>query len=183
MDWRRLNRAAHRDLGYFCVGLTLLYAITGLLLNHIHDWNPIYAVGGRSVEVGALKAESAEAVAAETLKKLGMDRPVLSTVWSSETGLDIFLEGGDKVSVDLATGLAWEETVKKRTISSSLNDLHLNRPRGGWTFIADLYAVALSALAVTGALLAFRKGSVSRRGVLLTGVGIAAALLSLLFVI
>jgi hypothetical protein len=40
VSWRQLNRAVHRDVGYLCAGLTVVYALTGVLLNHLHDWNP-----------------------------------------------------------------------------------------------------------------------------------------------
>lgn len=180
MEWRRINRGVHRDLGYFCVGLTLLFAVTGLLLNHIHDWNPMYAIAGQAADVGRIDAKNADEAAAVVLKRLSIDRVPLSTIWASETSLEIFLEGGDKIGVDLSSGKAFVETVKKRTITSRLNDLHLNKPKGGWTWISDLYAVSLAGLAISGALLAFRKNSVSRRGIMLTGLGAAVALLSVL---
>ena len=37
VNWHRLNRVLHRDIGYLAAGMTLLYALTGILLNHIHD--------------------------------------------------------------------------------------------------------------------------------------------------
>ena len=40
--WRRWNNVLHRDLGYFCVALTVIYAISGVAVNHIHHWNPNY---------------------------------------------------------------------------------------------------------------------------------------------
>ena len=33
-------RALHRDIGYFSVGLTVIYAASGLAVNHIADWGP-----------------------------------------------------------------------------------------------------------------------------------------------
>jgi hypothetical protein len=34
----------HRDLGYVCVGLTLVYAVSGVAVNHVRDWNPNYRI-------------------------------------------------------------------------------------------------------------------------------------------
>ena len=31
---RRWNNLLHRDIGYLCVGMTLIYAISGIVLNH-----------------------------------------------------------------------------------------------------------------------------------------------------
>ena len=33
--WRPWLRAIHRDVGYFSVGLTFIYALSGLAVNHI----------------------------------------------------------------------------------------------------------------------------------------------------
>ncbi len=37
---RPLLRSLHRDAGYLAVGLTLVYALSGLAVNHIKDWDP-----------------------------------------------------------------------------------------------------------------------------------------------
>src|SRR5690606_41194055 len=38
--WRPWLRAIHRDVGYLAVGLTFVYALSGLAVNHIQDWDP-----------------------------------------------------------------------------------------------------------------------------------------------
>ncbi len=35
--WRPTLRALHRDIGYLAVGLTFVYAASGLAVNHIED--------------------------------------------------------------------------------------------------------------------------------------------------
>ena len=35
MKWRKWNIIIHRDLGYLCFGLTILYVISGVAVNHI----------------------------------------------------------------------------------------------------------------------------------------------------
>lgn len=182
MDWRRANRAIHRDLGYLCVGLTLLYAASGVLLNHKHDWNPVYAIRGQWVEIAPPPTGEDSKIASEIAAKFKIDTPVLSTFRHEDGKLDIFLDGGGMITLDSAAGLVKVETVEKRSLTGAINDLHLNRPGKAWTWIADGYAVALGLLAVTGMLLALRKGSVSRRGLALTLAGVALALASLLFV-
>ena len=44
MNWRRWNNIIHRDLGYLCFGLTIIYVISGVAVNHIHDWNHTYKI-------------------------------------------------------------------------------------------------------------------------------------------
>ena len=49
INWRRWNRVLHRDLGYFFFGITLIYSISGIALNHIADWNPSYVITTKEV--------------------------------------------------------------------------------------------------------------------------------------
>ena len=46
---RKWLRILHRDLGYLVAGLTIVYAISGIAVNHVQDWNPNISVE-RSVE-------------------------------------------------------------------------------------------------------------------------------------
>lgn len=41
---RRLLRILHRDFGYFIVGMTVVYGLSGIFLNHQHDFNPNYNI-------------------------------------------------------------------------------------------------------------------------------------------
>src|SRR5205085_7811502 len=36
---RKWLRAIHRDVGYIAVGLTFIYALSGIAVNHITDWS------------------------------------------------------------------------------------------------------------------------------------------------
>lgn len=181
MNWRKINRAVHRDIGYLLVGFTLLYAVTGVLLNHLHDWNPMYAISGTQTSVGPLPGEDDGLLAREVMKRLSLPGEPLSTYRPDENTLDVFLGGGDKLSVNTVTGSVAVERVSRRTLTARLNDLHLNRPRAPWTYVADAYAVLLGVLAVTGALIMAGKGSVSRRGAYLTAAGLLLAAASLAF--
>ena len=40
--FRKVCRWLHRELGYLTVGLTLVYAASGLAVNHAHHWNASY---------------------------------------------------------------------------------------------------------------------------------------------
>ncbi|MGO2479734.1 MAG: PepSY-associated TM helix domain-containing protein, partial [Pseudoalteromonas sp.] len=44
INWYKLNRSLHRDIGYFCIGLVIIFAISGIAVNHKDDWNPNYRV-------------------------------------------------------------------------------------------------------------------------------------------
>lgn len=44
MKIRKLLRILHRDFGYFIVGMTIVYGLSGIYLNHRHDFNPDYKI-------------------------------------------------------------------------------------------------------------------------------------------
>ena len=45
---RKWSRILHRDIGFFFIGTTLIYAISGIALNHLSDWNPNYSVENKN---------------------------------------------------------------------------------------------------------------------------------------
>ena len=55
---RKVCRFVHRELGYFAVGLTLVYAISGLAVNHVHHWNPSYAQSEESFRIDPVDPET-----------------------------------------------------------------------------------------------------------------------------
>ena len=58
MTWRKINRILHRDLGYFFFGMTIIYALSGIALNHIDDWNPSYIIETDQIELEELPADA-----------------------------------------------------------------------------------------------------------------------------
>jgi hypothetical protein len=46
------NRAIHRDLGYFYLGLIISFSVSGIMLNHRLDWHlDQYTVGTREIRL------------------------------------------------------------------------------------------------------------------------------------
>ena len=151
MQWRKLFRALHRDIGYVAVSLTLAYALSGLAVNHIDDWNPSYRFAERDVDLGPLPAGSLDERAAFVVAKLELDRRrVRGHVQETEHELRVFLTDAEEARVDMRTGRGQLKTVAKRAVLFEVNALHLNNLKGVWTWVADLFAVALIVLAITG---------------------------------
>jgi hypothetical protein len=55
ISWRHVNRVLHRDMGYLAVGTTLVYVLSGILLNHVHGWNSNYRVERASETIEPLQ--------------------------------------------------------------------------------------------------------------------------------
>ena len=151
MRWRHLFRVIHRDVGYCAVALTLAYGLSGIAVNHIDDWNPNYSVSERSVEIGPVPDGSLVARAAHVIGKLELDPSTVRTqVMETETELRVFFDDGAEVRIDTKTGRGTQVMVDRRAVWFEVNELHLNNLKGIWTWIADIFAVALMLLALTG---------------------------------
>lgn len=181
MVWRKWNRLLHRDLGYLCAGLTLVYAASGLALNHVSDWNPNYDIRRENVVLGDLPPgePGTDAWGREVLQALGVAADYRGTFRPDPATVDLFVDGGT-VSVDLGTGEATVEVVRARPVLRRVNFLHLNEARRLWTWMADVYAVALFLLALTGLFVVKGRKGITGRGAWLTGMGLAIPLAFLL---
>lgn len=181
--WRRWNAAIHRDLGYLCAGLTVVYAISGVAVNHTADWNPNYRTVERTVALdGDLAAgdPGAPAFAAAVLERLGVEEESRGSFRPDPGTLQIFLGEGTSVTVDVAAHTATLEAVRDRRGLRQVNFLHLNHPKRLWTWMADAYALALALLAVTGLFVLRGRNGITGRGAWLTAIGVAVPALFLL---
>jgi len=176
LPWRRWNAALHRDIGFLAVGLTLVYAISGLAVNHMAHWNPNYRRVVKTFEIGSLNKELPEdQLAAETLARLKIEAKARAAFQPDEDTLEIYMKEG-KYAVDLPTGKVLYEANLPRPVLLAMNRLHLNTPKQAWTWIADLYALSLIALAVTGLFILKGPKGIAGRGAWLTALGCAIPL-------
>ncbi len=180
MKLRRINRAVHRDLGYFFFGMCIIYGISGIALNHRHHWNPNFIIKQTGFNV-ALDAESEEVMdwVEASLKEINEEGSYKTHVVSGEN-MRIFINGGT-VNVNIATGEGVLETVRKRPVFNEINFLHYNTPRKLWTWFSDLFAVGLIILAITGLFVLKGKNGFQKRGVYFVSIGILIPVLLLYF--
>lgn len=174
--FRRVCRWLHRELGFLAVGLTLVYAISGIAVDHVHHWDPSYetAVEMRSIAPPGV-GPTAEVVPT-VLAGLALDEPVKDTWRAGEKLLQVFVEDGT-IDVDLETGAVSKRTNKRRPLLWELNFMHLNHGKAPWTGIADGYAATLIVLAVTGIFLVQGRRGLAGRGGVLMALGILLPLI------
>jgi hypothetical protein len=174
VQWRKLFRSLHRDLGYVAVSLTLAYALSGLAVNHIDDWNPSYRFSERAIDVGPLPAGTLAEQEAFVVEALALDRAaVRGHFQETEHALRIFLTDGQEARVDTRTGRGQLKTLSKRPVLFEVNALHLNNLKGIWTWIADLFAIALIVLAITGVTMHKGELGIAGRGKYFIAAGLA----------
>lgn len=170
--WRPWLRAAHRDVGYLAVGLTLVYALSGLAVNHISDWDPNFESYEVRHELGGPLRGDDRAVAASVARRLGIRQRPRDIYRASDTQLELSYDRRT-IHVDTRTGRVIDEGQKPRLLLRAANWLHLNRGKKAWTYFADAYAVGLVLLAVSGMfMLPGRKGLIGR-GAILVALGVA----------
>ncbi|MBI5216744.1 MAG: PepSY-associated TM helix domain-containing protein [Ignavibacteriae bacterium] len=171
MKWRKWNNILHRDIGYLIVGLTIVYGISGIAVNHVQDWNPNYNIEKEFLSIEPLAATEREPMVDEALKKLNLAERPKDSFRPDEETLQLFYEN-KTYSVDVPTGNVMIETTQQRRVLFEMNQLHLNAPKEAWTYIADLYAFSLVFVAVTGLFVLKGKNGITGRGAWLTSIGV-----------
>jgi hypothetical protein len=173
MNWRKLIIATHRDIGYFFAGLTVLYAVSGIAVNHIDDWNPNYVIKRDVVEIGPLPVADRATMGAEVLERMGIEEEPRSVARVGPDQLKVFFNQRT-LTVALPGGRVVDEYVRRRYAFFEVNYLHLNHGKGFWTWFADLYAAGLLVLACTGIFIITGKKGLGGRGrwLLITGLSV-----------
>jgi hypothetical protein len=183
MNWRKLNRWIHRELGFLFFGMTIIYGISGIALNHhvARHWDP------------GLITRSTIIQYPEDLEKSRVDRNTIEEIleltgerdnykqyyFPNEDHLMIYLKGGH-IMVNMATGSMQVTKIRNRPFFNELNYLHYNKPKKLWTWFSDLYALGLILIAISGLFLIKGKKGITGRGGILT---LAGLLIPLAFLI
>lgn len=177
---RKWLRILHRDIGYLGIGLTVIFAVSGIAVNHIHDWNPNYSIEQSTTQVENIPSTNNEDIVKHVLNELEITQKPEGWHRTSPNHLQIFLEG-NTVDVNLETGKIVQEKVSPRPFLREFNVLHLNEPKQAWTWFSDLYAVSLLFLAISGLFLLKGKKGWKWRGTWMTAIGIVIPILFLLY--
>jgi len=172
--WRAWLRAVHRDVGYLAVGFTMIYALSGLAMNHLEDWDPNFRSSELQLKIAPIPDELSddEAVAR-----------VAAAAGISGKPSDV-LRAGDEVRLEYPNGskvtaIGDTVTVQKRDsrfFFRIANWLHATRGKAAWKYIADAYAVLLLYLAISGIFMIKGRLGLRWRGTLLITAGLAAPL-------
>jgi hypothetical protein len=176
-SWRFWNIAIHRDVGYFSVALTLIYAISGLAVNHVAGWNPNYLKTQEIRQIPPMDpAEPVAVLVRHAQERLRPGGRFKSAFQPDDDTLQLFYDRAT-YAVDLPTGKVLVDATRPRPVLYAMNQLHLNAPKRLWTVIADLYACALIVLALSGMFIIKGRKGFFGRGLWLVGGGVAVPLL------
>lgn len=176
-SWRAILIALHRDIGFLCVGLTLLYAISGIAMNHRHQWNPNQSEQQMQLQVGSAGQLLTGQIGQERVKLLDADATQMTpqeekllvseimkrtqrteapgnTMWQGPGLIRLFFgaRGTDIIEYEPKSGQLRHVLRKNRVALREMNFLHRNSLDKSWTWIGDIYAVLLAFLAISGAI-------------------------------
>lgn len=169
--WRGWLRAVHRDVGYLAVGLTFIYALSGLAINHLQDWDPNFHSFSRERSIAPIGAEVPDEEAFARVRA-ALELPAPRDTYRAGDELHLSYDGREVV-VYGDSGQVIDQGQKPRFFFRVANWLHYNRGKKAWTYIADAYAVLLLYLAVSGLFMIKGKLGLRWRGTLLVGLGAA----------
>lgn len=180
---RRWNNVLHRDIGYLCVGMTLIYAISGIVLNHFKSGDfkhPDYSKSWYDLRVSLPASGTVDKTyVLKVLDEAGEGSNFKSYI-AGDGYVQIFLDKG-LLYVDTKTGEAQLEKKVPRYVIKEMNLLHYNNLKKFYTWFSDLYAVGLIILTITGLFVLRGKNGILGRGAWLTAIGIILPALFIFF--
>lgn len=180
MNLYKLNKTLHRDLGYFFVGMIIIYAVSGIAINHKHDWNPNYIITVNYFGTGEkINKNNVDINLINSIIKLsGKELTYKNHYFPSKDVLRIFVKDGN-ISVNLQNGDCELETIRSRPFFKEVNFLHYN-PGKIWAYFSDIFCIALIFLAISGLFIIKGKYGIIWRGTMLVLAGILIPLIFLL---
>ncbi|WP_221932438.1 PepSY-associated TM helix domain-containing protein [Carboxylicivirga sp. M1479] len=163
MKWssktRKWLRIIHRDLGYLMVGITIIYGISGYILNHMESTDPAYETIEGTFQI---EAHLDKTTLIKSLQNQNNFPEVKRILPIDEEHYRLMLDGGIGVYQSSNGEVVYEEHRKKPFIYF-INKLHYNKA-GGWTIIGDIFAFSLIFFALSGLFLAKGKNGLRKRG-------------------
>lgn len=179
---RKWSRSIHRDLSYFLAGMILIYAMSGIALNHRREFNPNYSVDRIEYKIEksipSKDKINKEYVVKNILTDIDEQDNYTKHYFPVDGQMKVFLKGGSNLFVNMQTNEAVYEKVTERPFFSAITGLHYN-PGSWWTTFSDIFAVGLILITLTGIIMVKGgKGLIGRGGIELI-IGIVIPLLFL----
>ena len=156
---KKLARSFHRNLAFFFLGTSVIYALSGMAFNHRDDWNP-----DKRFEESTIKTEIDLTVEPRQLRK-NLIQLITDVAPQQKYGghsniddeqIKVRFRGAGFILVNKKTGEGHMMEEVNREFFFHANSLH-RVPNEVWKWYSDLYACALLLLALTGLFVA-KKG-------------------------
>ena len=149
INWFRLNRYLHRDFGYLAIGLTIVFAVSGIAVNHIDDWNPNYQVERIEKKIYVLNSLPEPELNEEIIQLFSINQAIKASYWETSQHYKLFLGDGGTLSANFINDTVVYEKISERVVLKQFNTIHLNEVKYGWIIFSDIYAGILLFLAIS----------------------------------
>lgn len=176
--WRKWNRAVHRDFGYLFFGMVIIYALSGIAINHISDWNPNYVVITEEFQISPPSSKPNKEELKSLIEATGEVDNYRSHYFPNDEFVKVFIKDGT-IYINLVSGNGLVEKTKRRPLFREVNYLHYN-PIKYWTWFSDIFAGSLIILALSGILIPRGANGIGARGAWMVILGIAIPAIYLL---
>ncbi|MDX5585044.1 MAG: PepSY-associated TM helix domain-containing protein [Aureibaculum sp.] len=179
---RKWSRILHRDIGYFFIGTTIIYGLSGIALNHMSDWNPNYSVevNNFTTSIDLEKSSSTKNNILLLLDEIDNRKNYKKHYYPNSNNIKIFLKGGSSIMVNVTNGNGMAEYLKRRPVFYEVNFLHYN-PNRIWTWFSDAFSASLILFAITSFFMVKGKKGIKGIGGIYTALGILIPLLFLIY--
>lgn len=181
MKWE--NRAVHRDVAYFYIGLIIAFSFSGIVLNHRKDWYPMdYTYETKEVQL-SLPSDK-EVIASEKFIKDISSSWDLDVVYDShrirDNELRVYYQDNVVLDADLTSGAGVVEYKRKTPILGHTMFLHKTTNQF-WIWYSDIFGIGMLVIAFTGMFIITRgKNSFKKRGWKLALLGLVFPLIILI---
>lgn len=159
-------RVLHRDIGYITLGLTIVYALSGILLVYR---NTNFLMSEKTT-VKQLKQDLSE-------KDLSEQLLIRNFQILKEDGEIIYFKEG---TYNTTTGVAMISRNEYPPILKKLVNLHKISGNNKWSLFTTIYGILLFFLAVSSLFMYKFRSNKSNRGIALTGLGIILTIVFLM---
>lgn len=178
LKFRKTLRSLHRDLGYFFVGLSLIYGISGIILNYkVQEKDPAYK---EYIVHQTIKQDlSPQELKALWQQEFGDDAP-LNRIIPQEDRYRLFLKGGVGY-YDPTDGEIYFTVYKEKRFVKFINVIHYNTGKK-FTWLGNVFAGSLIFFAITGSIMLKGKRGFLKRGVWIMVVGVLVPIIWYLIV-
>jgi uncharacterized protein len=179
--FRKINRLLHRDLGYFFAGMTFIYVISGIAMNHRDLWSPGYIITRDTVRIieGTINFENISESVTYIARNFSDEKSYKSYYFPDKQTLKIFIKDGS-LEFNSKTNVLIKEILRKRPFFGELDYLHRN-PKSWWTWFSDFYALGLIIITLSGLIILKGKNGFIWRGLIYVIIGILIPILFLVF--
>ena len=152
-------RVIHRDLGFLMVGITLVYAISGMLLNHMNGKDPAYTTEHHHIQ---LSSNLSKEELTDIWKTKNEDLTLRKITIIDETLMRLYINGGIGM-YNRKNGELEYQTSTKHAFIYWINKLHYNKLHG-WSWMGDFFAISLIFFAISGLWMVPKKNGIKGKG-------------------